>query len=919
MISSVGLVPPIVYPQPNPADYASTAAAITVTPSAESPLAVDVMVPPQHFQTLPDGTQPPLDTIIAPHQASVSYLSAGTPLVQDTWPAPVGPFARDAWVIDALADRSGIAALLPPTTPTPAYWVLEGVLPASVADPDDPDAGLLAGWIRGDAPGVTPRTQECQAAVAPGPQTDTPDEIWTAAMLAGMWAELVPAETALGQVAPAPGSGADLTGVLTIWACAADGTLLPVSGLLADFAGVDAPLLEQHPVVSACQNLLADLPVRFFVRFDVWDVDATSPGDAKGGPTTLQPDRVDLIDADAGGPVPGSTWTWQDPYGIVQVPRQAIDGATFWLEATFPSSTRIRLERGTQRFHPDPVGSWTWPTAALATTDGKIPGTWTDFTGIQAGTQTEPLTFWVGTKVRLAWAYQQQPRDWYANHDPNGTLTKRRVAAGHAVQLFRAGSATSDTFVTDDDGSVSGVSFEVRPGDEVTAGLLRQLVLDPVNGGTPTILLAVDDPATAPTSRLFADDHFHSEKAGNPVSFQISTGGEIGAAKGPAIVVIDAGKTDDHRGNTAHAAAFHALKYARFTNDAVALLKGDSKNLPQMHEFRLQYTTDAAAGADTSESLAGPGSPALSYTRMAAAGSWFSSPTVVHEYGHALVAWLGSVLNDQVHYDAYEDATRVIWNRLESELHYPTGKGIHNEGGVSNAGVALSEGLALLFECLLGYYSQLSDGTTTTLVKRPQPPAPGRQGWPQFTYAVRHHDASGSRPYMSLSADSGRWVEGVFAVALFRYIKEANGFPGFLVEKGDTRSGSRSPQKLLDDWIATLSPGQRTDALAQLKRMFAWLVIDPISGVHSDVATTWSGRWPAPPDPASKPYPAVYDYLRHLQANDPATKGPWLTAEESFLVFFESCLLPWNLEPVDGHEPSPPVLAPDPPSKDWPS
>ena len=910
MISSSGLVPPIVYPQPDPTHYPS-ADATTVTPSAESPLAVDVTLAPKDTQTLPDGTSLPLDTIVTPHQASVSYLPAGTPLVQDQWPAPVGPFARDAWVIDALADRSGIAALLPPTTPTPVYWVLEGVLPVSVADPDDPDAGLLAGWLRGDAPGVTPRTQECQAAVAPGPQTDTADEIWKAAMLAGMWAELVPAETALGQVA---------AGVLTIWACAADGTLLPVSGLLADFAGVDSPLLEEHPVVSACQNLLADLPVRFFVRFDVWDVDTTSPGDAKGGPLTLQPDRVDLIDADAGSPVPGSTWTWQDPYGIVQVPRQAIDGATFWLEATFPSSARIRLERGTQRFYPDPASSWTWSTAASATTDGKTPGIWTDFAGIQVGTQTEPVTFWVGTKVRLAWAYQQQPRNWYGKHNTTGTLTTRRVAAGHAVQLFRSGSAPADTFVTDDHGEVSGVSFDVGPEDDVTAGLLRQLVLDPVNGGTPTVLLAVDDPATPTASRLFVDDHFHSEKARNSGSFKISTGGEIGAAKGPAIVVIDADKTTDSGRNTADAAAFHALKYARFTNDAVTLLKGDSANLPQLHEFRLTYTTDTHAIAYTTETLADQGVAARSYTEMPSAGSWFTSPVVVHEYGHALVAWLGSVLDDQMHYDAYEDATRVIYDRNESESHYPKGKGSHNEGQITNSGVALSEGLAQVFQCLLGCYGRLSDGKTTGLVKRPRPPAPGREGWPQYTYAVWRHDASGDGPYVSLSADSGRWVEGVFAVALFQYITQAAGFPGFLVEKGDTASGSRSPQRLLDDWIATLSPGQRTSGPAQLKRMFAWLVTDPINGVHSDAPATWSGRWPAPPDPASKPYPAVYDYLLHLQANDPAKQnGVGPTAEESFLFFFEGCLVPWNLEPVDVHEPTPPSLASDPPGKDWPS
>ena len=89
MISSSGLVPPIVYPQPDPAHYPS-ADAITVTPSAESPLAVDVTLAPKDMQTLPDGTSLPLDTIIAPHQASVSYLPAGTSLVQDTWPARSG-------------------------------------------------------------------------------------------------------------------------------------------------------------------------------------------------------------------------------------------------------------------------------------------------------------------------------------------------------------------------------------------------------------------------------------------------------------------------------------------------------------------------------------------------------------------------------------------------------------------------------------------------------------------------------------------------------------------------------------------------------------------------------------------------------------------------------------------------------------
>jgi hypothetical protein len=529
------------------------------------------------------------------------------------------------------------------------------------------------------------------------------------------------------------------------------------------------------------------------------------------------------------------------------------------------------------------------------------------------------VTFWAGTKVRLAWAYQQQPRDWYGNHNPTGKKLAHRVAAGHTVQLFRSDSSIAATFTTDDDGEVSGVSFDVQPGDTITAGLERRLDLAAhVNGGNATVLLVVDDPATSPP--LFPDGYFHSEKARTQVSFQISAGGEIGATKGPAVVTIDAGKKDDSAGNTVHAAAFHALKYARFTNDAVALLKGDSENLPRQHEFRLRYTSDTVAGADTSEVLAGSGRAALSYTRMAAAKSWFTSPVVVHEYSHAIVAWLGSVLNDQSHFDANSHAVGAMWSRQESEWKYPKGKSSHNEGQVTNAGIALSEGLALLFECLLGYYGRLSDGITTGLKKRPQTPPPGRAGWPQYTYGIWRHDASGSGPYVSLSADSARRVEGAFALAVFGYIMQATGFPGFLIEGGDTTSGSRPPQALFDDWIATLPAGQRTSGPAQLKRMFGWLVTDPISGVLSDVPTSWSGRWPAAPHPAGQPYPAVYDYLEHLKVNDPAgPNGVGPTAEESFLFFFDSCLLPWNLEPVDVHEPTPPSLAPDPPGKDWPS
>jgi hypothetical protein len=185
-------------------------------------------------------------------------------------------------------------------------------------------------------------------------------------MLAGMWPEFVPAETALGQVAAE---------ALTIWACAADGTLLPVAGLLAEFAGADPALLTQHPVVTGCQGATANMPVQFFVRFNVWDVDATSPGDAKGGPATLQPDHVDLIDASTRNPIPGSTWTWKNPYGVLTISLQAVKTKTFWLEAGFPTGVQVRLERGTQRLFPATSGRWSWPTAGWTAADGTTPGT----------------------------------------------------------------------------------------------------------------------------------------------------------------------------------------------------------------------------------------------------------------------------------------------------------------------------------------------------------------------------------------------------------------------------------------------------------------------------------------------------------------------------------------------------------------
>jgi hypothetical protein len=907
MISSSGLVPPIVYPQPDPADYAPASGVLTVTTAASSPLAVDVKLAPQLMQTLPDRTVLPLDTIIVPHQARAWYLPAGTPLVQDQWPAPSGQFDRDAWVIDAFGDRSAIAKLLPPTTPTPVYWVLEGVLPASVDDANHQGTGLLDRWLAGDAPGVSPRAQECHDLTDPALQASTPEQTWKAAMLAGTWSELVPAETALGQVAPAPGSGADMSEVLTIWAYAADGTSVPVSGVLAEFGGADPALLAQHPVVTGCQGVTADMPVRFFVRFSTWDVQGSSPDDAKGSPVTLEPDTVDLIDAATGSPVSGSTWTWQGNYGVLQIPRGAIQGATFSLAARFAPGVRILLQRDTQQFYPGTSGNWTWPTAGWTSADGTTPGTWTSFDGIQAGTQTEPVTFWVGTKVRLAWAYQQQPRNWYGQHT-GGTLTTRRVAPGHVVHLFRAaGSAIADTFATDQDGEVSGVSFGVQAGDTITAGLIRRLDLPPLHRGNTTVLLAVDDPANSPA--LFPDGYFHAENARMSVRFPAVTGGVIGATQGPAVIVIDASKKDDRLGNTVHAAAFHALKYARFTNDAVTQLQGDSENLPLLHEFRLRYTSDTVASADTSQSLAGPGTAARSYTRMAAAGSWFTSPIVVHEYGHALVAWLGSVLNDQAHYDAFENAIGAIWNRLESESHYPKGKATHNEGQITNPGVALSEGLALLFECLLGYYGRLGDGKTTGLLKRPKPPpSAGQQGWEQYTYGVWRHDASGDQPSVSLSTDSGRRVEGVFALALFGYITKATGFPGFLVEQGDTRSGSQQPQALLDDWANHQASGK-----APLQNLFRWLVTGATAAVHGGSPSSWTGHWATAPNTAATPYPAVYDYLKHLQDTDPNQSG----TAESFQNLFDTCLLPWRLEPVASNEPHPPVLAPDPPDPEW--
>jgi len=880
MISSVGLVPPLVLPIP---DQYDEVAQVTTVAAAVDPLAVEVTVPANDVQTLPDGTVLMLNSIVAPHKSKVRYLPAGDLLVESTWPVVVGPFARDAWVIDALADVSAIAALLPPTVPAPVYWVLEGVEPTSVDDPAAP-GWVLDSWLDGAAPGVHPKVHQCHRRVDADERADTPEHTWKQAMLAGRWSETVPAETMLGLV-----TSDGTSSPLRIWTYGADGTALPAAAILDAFAAADPALLPAHPVVAGCHTLIDDpaQPVRFYLRFDLWDVALSSPADPKGLASSLQPDTVRLVDTTSGTDIAGTTWTWLGGSGgrsggVLEVARGNVSGAAFTVRPEFPAGLQVRLSRTEPgRSQPVPPG---WSTAGWTAQDGVTPGSWTAFDGVLVGTQTQPVVYSVGTKVRLSAGYQQQRRDWFAP-GPIRKLDTRRLAAGHSVRLYQGGPNPVDEFLTDDDGEISGVSFALVPATPVTVALPRHLDLPAVNGGNATTLVVRGDPGS-----VFPHDEFQGVDALVPVTFPSFGAGTIG----PVDLVVDADAAGGK--HTADAAAFHALKYAKFTHDATVLLKTNSVAMPVRHELIIKPgSPDIPATKAWPAGVPTGADPYRTETELGSEKAWFLPNVVIHEYAHGLVSWLGGEMSTIANYIVINNGNVAAADRLNNEYHHG-----HNAWLVTNSGTGLDEGLPEFFEFLFGYRDSFVNRMTGLHPGSTTSPPPGQKSWPQHKYQVLDHTGAA---YVQLSADMGRRVEGVFAIALWDYLANATTFPGFLVVQGDSTTGARPVHAYLDDWAATVPAGKPD----QLTRLFRWLVTDAIGGLYGSPAT-WTGAWTGKP---GLPYPTVRDFLSRLQASDPAGSAVPPTPEESFQHLFDTALQPWNLEQFDPAEPKPPVLAPD--------
>jgi hypothetical protein len=882
------LVPPIVYPQTDEGGYAGAAQQIDVT-SPDDGMSVDVEVTggSPATQDLPGRPGVPLATVIAPLRSAAFFL-AQPGSFQPTPSSPVlGPFDRDAWVLDTRADVSRQSLPLPLTLPYPAYWVLEGVDAASLTV----TGGVLDGWLDG-ADGVKAQAHKAARDAEPDDVGTSAADTWRKRLLNGRWGVDVPAGTALGLAAVQ-----NTNPSLRIRALGADGSILPTAAILARFAEADDDLLTNHPVVIGAAVQAEDTPLRMYLRFDVWNVDLASAEDPKGRRTSVQPDDVRLVDTATGVTISEATWSWTGPdAGVLSAPRDSVAGFPLHVEALFPDLA-IRLSRSENRVGP--AQPFTWSGRGWIAQDGITPGSWDDVDVVQFGTPAQPVTFWLGAKVRLAFAYQQQPRGWYINARAMGPRTTHRVAPGHELHLFRAGTSV-DHFLTDDDGEVSGFSFAVAPGDALTVGLQRCINLDAVGAGNAATLSVVDDKAS--TAPWFTDEFFRAENARVPIRFQVTSGGEMSAADGPLEVVIDAGRRVGSPGfNTAQAAAFHALKYASFTHRAVTKLKGDSQNLPALHEFRFQPASPDVAA--TGSTTAGTQGPALTFTKVPAGGSWFAPRTVVHEYGHAIVNWLGGVPQSPAQAAVADAATKAIYARLQAETAAP-----HNEGQVTNSGIALGEGLADFFECLMGMSDRLHDGRTSTLHRLDVPPFHGQDsGWAKFHYGVTQPQPDGSQKSVSLSLDSGRRVEIVLPLALFDYLRSVTQFPGFLVEAADSRDRSKPPQTLLDEWLRTLPPAQQATVPAQLGRLFRWLLTDAVTAVIGAPTSDWTGMWPPT---TGSPYPTVLDYLTQLEKADPGGKD---APPESFQTFFTVGVLPWNLEPFDRTEPTPPVLAPDPP------
>ncbi|HVD27596.1 MAG TPA: hypothetical protein VNC79_03735, partial [Mycobacteriales bacterium] len=500
-----GLVPPLVLPGAVGAGGADLNQLLAV--SARFGLGVDVAVAAGSMQQPVDGAPLPLETVIAPNPGFATFVPAGLDRIpdgNDGVPLPTGALDRDAWAIQT--DLKAVMPLYPTEFPVPALWLLEGVDAATVP-------AVLDQWLGGSVEGVAPETQACHDSAAAGEQGATPEDSYRNRMLAGTWREMLyAAEAALGLA-----SGAGLNPTLTVRAFDENLAEIPVAAVLEATAVVDPVLLGAHPLVLLTAGLAANLPVSIHLRFDVWDVDLATASDSKGAVRPLRPETIRLVADDGGDQLPDLAIQWVDPYAVAELPRSQLEGRSFHAEVDFPPGTTIRLERGqafTWPFQGDPA---TWSTAGWTAKSGTASGSWENFSGVQIGSEISPATFWVGTKVRLRLAFEEQVRDPYGVRKSSRVRT-RRLAPGHEVALYALrGIDYYDWFTTDADGDVSGVSFAVPAGGALGVAVRRHLV-DPFG----VELSADDEPddlyeqvhgagSAATRVRLFGDSDFLSE------------------------------------------------------------------------------------------------------------------------------------------------------------------------------------------------------------------------------------------------------------------------------------------------------------------------------------------------------------------------------------------------------------------------
>jgi hypothetical protein len=885
VISAKGLVAPVVLPAAVAVGGADLNTLMVVSPAtpAYQHLGVDILTAAGAAQEPVASPPIPLETVVAPNPGLIGYVPAGVDRLPNGDPLPSGALARDAWAI--IGDIAFLRGLIPTTFPVPALWLLEGIDAATVRP-------VLDDWLAGRVPGVVPETLVCHNTAGVGEMGATPADTYRTRMLAGTWREWLPeAEVLLGLAGTAAGGAGPS---LTVRAFDENGAEIHVAAVLEAMATVDPEFMAPHPVVGQAAAIAADLPVRMYLRFDVWDVDLPSALDAKGSARTLVPLAVRLVADDGREPIIGVDGDWIDPYIVVEVARGTLEGRDFHLEVDLPSDTEIRRERGRDRFWPE-TGPPTWSLAGWTATDGTTPGGWAAFSGIQVGTATDPVTFWVGTKVRLVVQYEQQQRD-----DQGGKPTPalrlvypRRVAPGHEVGLHPGTAPFYDEFTTDGDGEVSGVTFAVPAGEPLGVAVRRRLVVaaDPALGTQGVELVAEDQPDHLYTGNLanrlylFVDDggYFWSQHAREPLFFDTMTN-LFTSADLTATVRVDADKSDDTRGNTAYAAALHALRFAWLAHEALTVLKGGDAGLPQQHDLHLVIRAGGLSA--TGSYLRDQAVPAsrVTMTALYAASSWFTNKDVIHEYGHAIVHWLSNTLHNDTRRTFYESAIEKIKARFTAEWGQAPW---HAYPVVTNSGLALAEGLPPFLQRFLGEANTLPAGNRML--------PPGQETWGRHLYDVHEPGGVGILgPHRPLSDRCGRRIEGAFAEALYGYVSGATGLSLLFDRAGDTESGGKSPRAYLDDWLAGFPAPDRTTRLNELRTLVNWLYADPIEHVVGN-DTNWTGSW------QGLFYPTVKDVLDRIAAQN----------QTAFPAFHDDVLVPWNLEQIDPNEPTPPAVGPD--------